>query len=70
MTHDRINLGRRKQEGTPECQINLRNRKAATRSDSASTVGNIKLGSNSVDGSEDRNAAVNSANEPSGGADE
>lgn len=25
-----INLRRRKQEGTPECQINLRNRKAAT----------------------------------------
>lgn len=25
---DRINLGRRKQEGTPKCQINLRNRKA------------------------------------------
>lgn len=30
MTHDRINLERRKQEGTPECQINLRNRKAKT----------------------------------------
>lgn len=28
MTHDRINLRRRKQEGTPKCQINLRNRKA------------------------------------------
>lgn len=28
MDNDRINLGRRKQEGTPECQINLRNRKA------------------------------------------
>ena len=28
MSHDRINLGRRKQEGTPKCQINLRNRKA------------------------------------------
>ena len=29
MNNDRINLGRRKQEGTPECQINLKNRKAA-----------------------------------------
>lgn len=28
MNSDRINLGRRKQEGTPKCQINLRNRKA------------------------------------------
>lgn len=28
MNNDRINLGRRKQEGTPKCQINLRNRKA------------------------------------------
>ncbi len=29
MNNDRINLGRRKQEGTPKCQINLKNRKAA-----------------------------------------
>jgi hypothetical protein len=26
---DRINLRRRKQEGTPKCQINLKNRKAS-----------------------------------------
>ena len=28
MNSDRINLRRRKQEGTPKCQINLKNRKA------------------------------------------
>lgn len=29
MNSERINLRRRKQEGTPKCQINLRNRKAS-----------------------------------------